>query len=82
MDQELLIWLFAGAYSLIGILFVMIWHHVIRCKGVGEDMAVIRQIVSDIRQEIGNHESGIIGQLHRYSKSITRICAKIGVRGD
>lgn len=47
MSETLLIWLFAGAYSLIAILFVMIWHHVIRCKGVGEDMAVIKQIVSE-----------------------------------
>ena len=79
MDQALLIWLFAGAFGLIGVLFVLTWHHAIKCKGVGEDVAVIKQIVSDIRQEIGVHETGIIGQLHRYSKAIVRLNEKAGI---
>jgi hypothetical protein len=78
MDPAIQLWLFAGAFSLIGILFALVWHHVMHCKGVGEDMAVIKQIVTDIRREIGNHETGIIGQLHRYSKAITKLYAKLG----
>ena len=79
MSEGLTIWLFAGAFGLIGMLFALIWHHVIHCKSVGEDVAVIKQIVSDIRSEIGDHEKGIIGQLHRYSKAIVKLNSKMGI---
>jgi hypothetical protein len=79
MDQSLLIWLFAGAFGLIGVLFLMSWHHAIKCRGVGEDVAVIKQIVSDIRREIGSHDSGIISQLHLLSKATVKLNAKAGI---
>jgi hypothetical protein len=79
MSESLLIWLFAGGFGLIAVLFVLWYHHIQHCRQVGADIAVIKQLLTDVRAEIGNHETGMIGQLHRYSKAITRICAKIGI---
>ena len=64
MSEALQIWLFAGAFGLIGVLFVMQWHHSIRCKGVGEDIAVIKSLLLRIQADIGTHETGLRGQVH------------------
>lgn len=83
MSETLLIWLFAGAFGLLGVLFLLWYQHSMRCKGIsekqGEDIAVIKQMLTDIRSEIGDHEKGMIGQLHRYSKSIVKINTKLGI---
>lgn len=71
MSETLLIWLFAGAYGLIGVLFIMQWQHSIKCKGVGEDIAVIKSLLLRIQQDIGTHETGLRGQVHRLASDIT-----------
>lgn len=71
MSESVLIWLFAGAYALIGVLFALVWQHVIRCKGVGEDIAVIKQIVADTKKEIGDHDTGLRGSIHKLARDIS-----------
>lgn len=70
MSETLLIWLFAGSYGLIGVLFIMQWQHSIRCKSVGEDIAVIKSLLLRIQQDIGTHETGLRGQLHELRSKV------------
>lgn len=71
MSETLILWLFAGAFGLVGVLFTLYWRHELKCKGVGEDVAVIKQVVSDIRKEIGDHESGLRGSIHKLRGEIS-----------
>lgn len=79
MSDTLLMWIFGAAFFLICVLFGLWWHHVQVCRETGRDIAVIKQMLTDIREEIGDHETGMIGQLHRYSKSIVKLNTKLGI---
>lgn len=35
--------------------------------------------VEQVQSAIGTHDTGIVGQLHRYSKIITRLCDRAGI---
>lgn len=46
---------------------------------INQKLAVIISTLSNVTMEIGSHDTGIIGQLHRYSKSIVKLNAKVGI---
>lgn len=84
MSEAVLLWLFGAVFACIAGIFGMQWRHAVVCKNVSEkltrEIAVMQRDVTKIMTEIGNHDSGMICQLHRYSKAITRLCAKAGVQ--
>lgn len=42
-------------------------------------LAAISSSQGQMQEELGTHDTGIIGQLHRYSKIITRLCDRAGI---
>lgn len=73
-------WIVASALGS-GILgaFGLWWAHVRTCNKRERYDGKLEEKVDRMEKEIGDHETGIIGQLHRYSKAITRILAKLGI---
>lgn len=71
MTETSLLWAFGLiAAALVG-LGGILWRHMVSCsKDVAVPLAQLVERVSAIQKEIGDHETGIIGQLHRYSKEI------------
>lgn len=52
MSETVLIWLFAGGFGLIGLLFAIWWSHVQHCKVTASDISEIKQMLKDIAPEI------------------------------
>lgn len=49
----------------------ILWRHMVSCsQDVAVPLAVLIAQVKSIQNEIGNHDSGMVAQLHRYSKDI------------
>lgn len=46
---------------------------------INSKLAVIISTLSNVTMEIGSHDSGMIGQMHRYSKAIVKLNAKVGI---
>lgn len=59
--------------------YALWWAHVRKCQERERHEGRLEEKITHIESEIGDHERGIIGQLHRYSKAITRIFAKLGI---
>jgi hypothetical protein len=70
VSETLQIWLFAGAFGMIGVLFALWWHHAVTCRKTGEDIAVIKAILVRIETDIGTHETGLRGQVHKLACDI------------
>jgi hypothetical protein len=42
-------------------------------------LTALKVMSESMQGEIGDHHSGMVGQLHRYSKIITRLCERAGI---
>lgn len=73
-------WLFGTVFGLIGVLYAMFYKHNLKCADREAKKAMLETKVIAIEKEIGTHETGIIGQLHRFSKAITRLFDKTGLK--
>lgn len=56
----------------VGALWSRLWTHVVECKGVGEKVARIDADVERMKQDIGTHETGLRGELHRTASMTTQ----------
>lgn len=71
MNQTLLIWLFGGvAAGLLGILKLW-WDHVKECRARIAEAAVLRADLDRVMHEVGDHETGIRGNLHELRNQIS-----------
>jgi len=50
--------------AVVGFIAKALWTHVVECRRVGETLAGMASDISRIKEDIGNHESGIRGRLH------------------
>jgi hypothetical protein len=50
VSETLQVWLFAGGFGLIAILFSLQWVHVKHCKAVGEAIVRLDQSLKDIKE--------------------------------
>lgn len=57
---------------IIGFIGSRLWTHVVECKGVGEKVARIDADVERMKEDIGTHERGMRGELHRTSSTVTQ----------
>lgn len=79
MSENALLWLLGVQGFLDVALFGLWWAHVQHCTDRERNAAKLEQKVDHLKEEMGTHETGIIGQLHRYSRAITRIFSKLGM---
>lgn len=79
MDQTILLWILGFLVTgNIGVA-VGLAYHIHDCRIVHSELAQIRTAVGRVERELGSHETGIIGQLHRHTKSIIRLSMKVGL---
>lgn len=55
-----------------GLLAMFIWH-LFKCRDVRIDIATIKGSIEGIAKEIGSHDTGIRGALHKHHNHITRL---------
>lgn len=56
----------------LGFIGSRLWAHVIECKGVATDVARIDADVERMKADIGTHDTGMRGDLHRTSSMTTQ----------
>ncbi len=79
MDQTILLWILGFLVTgNIGVA-VGLAYHIKDCHKTHSELAHITNAVNRVERELGNHDTGIIGQLHRYSKAIVRLNMKVGL---
>lgn len=57
---------------IIGFIGSRLWAHVVECKGVGEKVAAIHSDVERMKEDIGTHETGMRGEVHRLNGMCTQ----------
>lgn len=57
--------------AIIGFLARALWAHVVECRDVRRELGGIAENLTRIREDIGNHETGIRGWLHSQADRIT-----------
>jgi len=55
-----------------GFLASRLWTHVTECKSVGEKVAAMWSDVERMKEDIGTHDTGMRGDLHRTSTMCTQ----------
>ena len=58
--------------AVIGFIGSRLWTHVVECHGVGEKVAAIDRDVERMKEDIGTHDVGMRGEIHRSSAMITQ----------
>lgn len=58
--------------AVIGFIGSRLWTHVVECKGVGEKVARIDGDVERMKEDIGTHDNGMRGEIHRTSSMVTQ----------
>ena len=58
--------------AVIGFIGSRLWTHVVECKGVGEKVARIDADVERMKEDIGTHDAGLRGEVHRTSSMVTQ----------
>jgi hypothetical protein len=71
MSDQLLLWLFGGAFAGIVTLALLLLAHIKECRDVRAAIATLTTNVKHISSEIGTHETGIRGSLHKLRSEIS-----------
>lgn len=72
MSEGILIAIFSVMAGAIAALAGMHWRHTEQCKLSDEKLAEIGSDVKRIIQEIGTHETGMRGTIHKHASVLTR----------
>ena len=65
--------------AVIGFIGSRLWAHVVECKGVGEKVARIDADVERMKQDIGTHDTGMRGALHRGATHTTELEMRLSI---
>ena len=53
--------------ALLGFIGSRLWTHVVECKSVATDVAFMKADVERMKQDIGTHDTGMRGNVHKVS---------------
>lgn len=65
MDQSVLLWILGGQLAMIVGLGKLWWDHIKDCRARAAADAVLRSDVNHLLHEVGDHQTGIRGAMHR-----------------
>ncbi len=73
MSESVILWIFGILVTInsgiVGVLFLMLWGHIGECRRSGEvragALAALKTQQERIVRDIGDHETGIRGDIHR-----------------
>ena len=57
--------------AVIGFIGSRLWTHVVECQNTGEKVAAIWADVERMKSDIGTHDQGMRGEIHRTSTRVT-----------
>jgi hypothetical protein len=81
MSEAATLWLFGTLISVlalaIGALAGALWSHVGHCKDVSADVATLKANTDRILQEIGTHDTGLRGTVHKTANAVSAINGEI-----
>lgn len=77
MDQTVLLWILGIQTAVIGWLAIALFNHVKECRDVRTSIAEIKAIAESVKAELGNHETGIRGQMHEQRKHLVKLAGKV-----
>lgn len=55
-----------------GFLAHIIWTHIVECRSVSESLAAIRSDVERMKADIGTHDTGMRGEIHKTATMCTQ----------
>lgn len=58
--------------AVIGFIGSRLWTHVVECKATGEKVARIDADVERMKEDIGTHDAGMRGEIHKTSSMVTQ----------
>lgn len=79
MTDDVQIWLFAGGFGLIGVLFVLQWSHVRHCRAVGEAIARIDQSLADIKEHMAARVETLGERSHDQQQGLLKLDGRVSV---
>lgn len=82
MDQTVLLWILAGILTAMGAIAALLWRHVEHCKEVHTKLAELSGDVKRVVQDIGTHETGLRGTVHKTANAIQRIEMELAHRRE
>lgn len=65
--------------AVVGFIGSRLWTHVVECRGVGEKVARIDADVERMKGDIGTHDTGLRGEVHRTSSMVTQHELRLGL---
>ncbi len=65
MDSTVLLWILGGQFAMIAGLAGLWWGHIKDCRARAAQDAVMRSDIDRLLHEVGDHETGIRGALHK-----------------
>lgn len=81
MSEATTLWIFGTIVSVLllatGTLGKLLWEHVQHCKDVASKLAEIGSDVKRIKEDIGNHDSGIRKDIRDHTREIFKHDARI-----
>ena len=73
MNETILLWILGVIVMALAALAGIIWRHVEHCKDVHEELAGIRADMKHVLQDIGTHDTGLRGTVHKTASAVQRI---------
>ena len=71
MSETVLLWILGGELAIVGSLFGILWKHVNECRDFRSSVATMKTDLEHVVKELGSHDSGVRGSLHKLRGDIT-----------
>jgi hypothetical protein len=65
--------------AVIGFIGSRLWSHVVECRGAGEKVAAMWADVERMKRDIGTHDEGMRGAIHRIATHLTEIDMRLSL---
>lgn len=70
MNETVLLWVLGTLVLCLGALAGLFWRHIEHCREVHADLAEIKADLKHVMADIGTHETGIRGTVHKTSNML------------
>ena len=81
MDEATILWVLGAIISLqtvvVGALGAIFWQHILHCRDIGAGVARLEEQVKRIAEDIGTHETGLRGTVHRSANAVMLLDARV-----
>lgn len=79
MNDTILLWILGTFVLCLGAISGLLWRHVEHCKEVHSKLAEIGADVKRIQSDIGTHETGIRGTVHKTANTVLVLDGRVSL---